>query len=419
VKEGETYEITIEYFHGIGEAVLNFKILRRLNISESFDVIAEKVDRADVIVFVGGITPSLEGEEMPVKVEGFDGGDRTFIELPRVQRDFLENLKSLGKPIVLVVCAGSAIAFNNSGIAAALDAFYPGEAGGIAVADVLYGRYNPGGRLPLTFYTGTSELDDFSDYNMSAAEKGRTYRYSKGKPLYPFGHGLSYTQFAYDNLEVKGDPVRGEKVEVSFRVRNVGDRAGDEVPQIYVSAIGVAKEPIKSLRWFKRQTIGKNEDVKVTTVLGSDAFEVFNEATQKLELAPGVFRIAVGGSSADEVLITKDVTFSVPDPRTSVPNVETTTPASGESSKFPGWAIGVIVGGVILIIVGIVIFLLRKRRIRKYRVSPLTISIWRIARMCDPYIIPHDHETIPMHFAEIETLESTLPRFCIDFFHRK
>jgi beta-glucosidase len=365
VTAGQIYNITIEYFHGTGEAILDFKILRRLNLPQAFNIVADKANNADAVIFVGGITPNLEGEEMPVTIEGFAGGDRTLIELPRVQRELLEKLKALGKPIVFVICAGSAIAFDKTGLSAVLDAFYPGEAGGVAVADVLFGDYNPAGRLPVTFYTATEELDDFNDYNMSTAQKGRTYRYYKRTPLYPFGHGLSYTTFLYEDLVVTGNPLNGDQVTVTFTVRNTGTRPGDEVIQIYVSAVGVAKVPIKSLRWFKRQKILVGAKIPVTATIGTEAFQVFDDQSETLTLAPGVFRIAVGGSSAEDALLTKEVTFSS--------QVVPTTPGpTSSASGMPGWAIAVVVLAVLAVAVVVVFLVLQYFRRSRHKYEPAT-----------------------------------------------
>jgi beta-glucosidase len=307
VVAGVTYPITVDYFHGSNEAILNVQITRPQ--TNDLASIQAKAADADVIVFVGGITPSLEGEEMPVNAEGFSGGDRTLIELPKVQRDLLEQLKKLGRPVVFVICSGSALAFNKTGLSAVVDAFYPGEAGGTAVADVLTGEYNPAGRLPVTFYSATTELPDFSNYDMSAG-KGRTYRYYKGTPLYPFGHGLSYTSFAYSNLQVRGNALLGESVHVTFGVRNTGTRAGDEVIQVYVST-GLTAEPIKALKYFKRQNFPAGAaETKFEVLLPPSAFESFDDSSGKTRIVAGKYKISVGGSSADSALLTQEIEFT-------------------------------------------------------------------------------------------------------------
>jgi beta-glucosidase len=350
VETGVTYPITIEYFHGDDEAILNVALTRPLQNDRA--TIAEKAARADVIVFVGGITPSLEGEEMPVTIEGFSGGDRTQIELPRVQRDLLANLKTLKLPVVFVLCAGSAVAFNKTGLNAVVDAFYPGEAGGQAIADVLVGDYNPGGRLPVTFYTATSELADISDYDMSSG-RGRTYRYYKGTPLYPFGHGLSYTMFAYSDLKISGNPLADASVHISFGVRNAGNLPGDEVIQVYVSS-GRAGEPLKSLKYFKRQRFEPAaQATKIEIDLPASAFATFSEGAGTSEVAEGKFTVSAGGSSSGAGVQSVEVTFN----------------KKGKSSTalIVGVTVGVVV--VLIAIVGVVC-VCRKRR----RAAPLLES---------------------------------------------
>lgn len=211
--------------------------------------------KADVILFMGGIDATLEGEEMPVELDGFIGGDRTHIKLPEVQTNLLKKLKALGKPIVMVNFSGSAMALNweNDNLNAILQAFYPGEKAGTALARVLWGDTNPSGRLPVTFYRGVDDLPAFTDYSMT----GRTYRYYRGKPLYPFGHGLSYTRFEYAPLEVKlSGEAEAPEIEVSVIVSNSGGRAGEEVAQLYLSLLDApVATPIRQLSSFRRITL--------------------------------------------------------------------------------------------------------------------------------------------------------------------
>lgn len=193
----------------------------------------EVAKKADVVVAVMGLSPTLEGEEMPVDTEGFVGGDRTDIQLPRPQAELLKRIQALGKPVVLVLLSGSALAINWAAehIPAILEIWYPGQAGGDALADVLFGDYNPAGRLPVTFYKSVDDLPPFEDYQMA----GRTYRYFRGEPLFPFGYGLSYTMFKYENLDIDQSEVKvGGQVAISVDVTNSGDRPGDEVVQLYV-----------------------------------------------------------------------------------------------------------------------------------------------------------------------------------------
>ena len=218
----------------------------------NYDDIIKKLAGYDKVVFVGGIAASLEGEEMPVTIEGFKGGDRTNIELPAVQRNFLKALKAAGKKVIYVNCSGSAIGLQpeTESCDAIVQAWYPGMKGGEAVADVLYGKINPSGKLPITFYKNSEQLGDFEDYNMA----GRTYRYMKNdKPLYPFGYGLSYTDFEIGNATLSADKIsKGHTVTMTIPVTNKGKKDGTEVVQVYVKNPSDPNGPIKQLRAYKR-----------------------------------------------------------------------------------------------------------------------------------------------------------------------
>jgi len=268
---------------------------------DSMNISVSKVKNADVIIFVGGISPRLEGEEMRVTVDGFKGGDRTNIEIPAVQKEMIKILKATGKPIVYVLCAGSAIALNweEANVDAILNAWYGGEAAGTAVADVLFGDYNPAGRLPVTFYKSIDQLPDFEDYSM----KGRTYRYMTQEPLYPFGFGLSYTNFTYKAASLsKAVICKTDNVTLSVEVQNTGKRPGDEVVQVYLRNPNDPAGPLKELKGFKRVSLKAGETQKVSFVLASDAFKSFNDGTQKFEVLPGKYELLYGGSSADKML---------------------------------------------------------------------------------------------------------------------
>ncbi|HVU35574.1 MAG TPA: glycoside hydrolase family 3 C-terminal domain-containing protein [Opitutaceae bacterium] len=252
--------------------------------------------RADAIVYVGGISAQLEGEEMKVPYEGFSGGDRTRIELPTVQEQLLEKLHALGKPIVFVCMSGSAIAmpWAQENLNAIVQSFYPGEAGGAAIADVLLGRYNPAGRLPVTFYRATTDLPPFTEYRM----ENRTYRYFKGRPLYPFGYGLSYTTFAYANL--RAQPAAASTVEVSVDVTNTGEREGDEVVELYATP-PAAFHPRESeaLCGFRRVHLAKGETKTIAITVPATALRRWNEQTHAYEIPAGQWTIRAGASSAD------------------------------------------------------------------------------------------------------------------------
>lgn len=258
--------------------------------------------QADVVVMCMGLTPRMEGEEMDTQADGFRGGDRTKISLPAVQEQLIKDVKALGKPVVLVLLNGSALAVNwaNDNVPAILEAWYPGQAAGRAIADVLFGDYNPGGKLPVTFYKSENDLPSFSDYNVTT----QTYRYFKGDPLYPFGYGLSYTTFQYDNLKVDADQKGGEPVKLSVNVKNTGSLAGDEVVQVYVSGkSSTGHAPLRSLRAFKRIHLQPGEAKTVDLVISPDAFSFMNEKNEKA-VAPGQYEIAAGGGQPDVKLKT-------------------------------------------------------------------------------------------------------------------
>lgn len=299
--KGKKYDIVLEYFQAHGGAELKFD-LGQSTVVDYADV-ASKVKDCDVILFVGGLTPHLEGEEMPVNLPGFRGGDRTAIELPAVQDNMLHALKATGKHVVFVMCTGSAVAipWAAENCDAVLNVFYPGEAGGTAVADVLAGDYNPAGRLPVTYYASTADLPDFEDYSM----ENRTYRFFRGKPLFLFGHGLSYTTFRY------GQPVlaqNGEDVKVTVPVTNTGSIDGDEVVQLYVRIPGRRDGLKKALTAFRRVPVKAGETVNVVVDLPRSSFESYDVASEGMKVLPGKYTILCGGSSDDSALRSVDYT---------------------------------------------------------------------------------------------------------------
>jgi beta-glucosidase len=258
----------------------------------------EVAAKADVVVAVMGLSPRLEGEEMPVQIGGFLGGDRSSIDLPGPQTRLLERLHALGKPLVLVLLNGGALAVNWAAehVPAIVEAWYPGQAGGEALADVLFGDYNPGGRLPVTFYRSEDDLPPFEDYCM----EGRTYRYFRGEPLYPFGYGLSYTTFDLANLQIWPSPlIIGDTVAVSVEVTNTGDRAGDEVVQLYVRhPDAIVQRPIQELKGFKRVSLEPGKRKRVTFALHSHQLGYYGE-DMRYAVHPGVVEVLVGRSAHD------------------------------------------------------------------------------------------------------------------------
>ena len=299
LEEGKTYNIKIEYFRSSDNAVNRPSLLVQweiLNI-DNFKKAVELAQSSDVVIFVGGITAQLEGEEMRVAYEGFNGGDRTNLDLPKVQENLLKLLHSTGKPIVLVLTSGSALSVNweNTNLPAIVQIWYPGQEGGTALADVLFGDYNPAGRLPITFYKSVEQLPSFDDYNM----KGRTYRYFEGEPLFSFGYGLSYSKFKYSNLILPDEIKTGNEIKVSVEVQNTSKVAGDEVVELYVKDIESAElTPINSLQGFKRINLKPDEKKIVEFVLNPKQLSVIKSVNDKVQhvVEPGLFEISVGGS---------------------------------------------------------------------------------------------------------------------------
>jgi len=248
---------------------------------------------SDVVIMMMGLSPRLEGEEMPVDVPGFKGGDRVEIGLPQPQEELLQAVVAVGKPVVLVLLNGSALAVNwaSEHVPAIVEAWYPGQAAGTALAGVLFGDYNPAGRLPVTFYKSTDQLPAFTDYNM----RGRTYRYFAGEPLYPFGFGLSYTTFAYSRLRLPASVRAGENVAVTVDVRNTGGREGEEVVQLYVTDVQAgAPVPIRSLQGFRRVLLKPGETKSVSFSLTPRQLSLIDFRNRRV-VEPGVFEVSAGG----------------------------------------------------------------------------------------------------------------------------
>ena len=291
VVAGKTYDINIELEQPEARsASFSFDLYSRR--PADLKAVAARVKDADVIVMVSGISSNEEGE----------GHDRSYIELPEIQRQLLAEMDATGKPVVLVNVSGSAIAFGGveSKYDALVQAWYGGQACGLAVADVLFGDYNPAGRLPVTFYASTEQLPDFQDYSM----ENRTYRYFRGEPLYAFGYGLSYTTFGYGEAKVQGKPAA---MTLTVPVTNTGSRDGEEVVQVYVKSLDDPGAPIKSLKGFKRVKIAAGQTADVTVELGSGAFEFYDASIDELSVKPGRYQLLYGGSSLDKDLKAVDV----------------------------------------------------------------------------------------------------------------
>ncbi|HEV8186908.1 MAG TPA: glycoside hydrolase family 3 C-terminal domain-containing protein, partial [Pyrinomonadaceae bacterium] len=294
LEAGRDYDLRMEYFQTNREAVAKLVWSYPRLAERLIDEAVTAVKAADASVLVLGISAGLEGEEMTVKVEGFRGGDRTDLALPKPQETLLKAVAATGKPVVVVLLSGSALAVNwaNDNVPAILQAWYPGGEGGTAVADVLFGDYNPAGRLPVTFYKSVDQLPPFTDYSM----QGRTYRYFKGEPLYPFGFGLSYTSFAYSNLRFDSRTVKaGQPIKVMVDVKNVGDRAGDEVVQLYLTDVAASVPvPIRSLIGFARISLKPAEKQTVTFTITPRQMSLIDDARKRI-IEPGEFLVSAGG----------------------------------------------------------------------------------------------------------------------------
>jgi beta-glucosidase len=296
LEQGKRVAIKVDYALAGGEPKLAQLIWSKYDPKPSPEAI-EAAKNADVVIAVLGITSELEGEEMPVEEEGFKGGDRTSLDLPKPEEALLEAVAATGKPVVLVLANGSALSVNwaKKHANAILESWYAGEEGGAAIAETLSGKNNPAGRIPVTFYTGVEQLPPFEDYSM----KGRTYRYFDGKPLYPFGYGLSYTTFSYGGLTLPKNAIKaGDPLTVEMTVTNTGKREGDEVAQLYLSFPNVSGAPLRALRGFKRVHLKPGESQKLRFELKERDLSMVSEAGEPM-IAEGQYSVSVGGGQPD------------------------------------------------------------------------------------------------------------------------
>ena len=307
-EKGKSYKIEIRY-HEMPTYNADLKINIGHETPIDYQDAINQLNDCQTVVFVGGISSQLEGEEMPIHVPGFKGGDRTDIELPAVQRNFLKALKAAGKKVVFVNCSGSAIALTpeSQSCDAILQAWYPGQEGGEAVARVLFGEYNPGGKLPVTFYRDTKQLPDFKDYSM----KGRTYRYMNDA-LFPFGYGLSYTTFSIGDAQLSATSFgKDGKVTLTIPVNNVGKKDGTETIQVYIKDPTDADGPLKSLKAYQRVTVKAGQTTNAVITLDSKSFELFDAATNTVRTKGGKYEVYYGNSSADKDLKKVNVTVNI------------------------------------------------------------------------------------------------------------
>lgn len=291
LEAGKRYKFVVEAIETFADAQV--QLVWAMPKPELKKQALEIARQADAVVMCMGITPRMEGEEMDVKIDGFIGGDRTRLDLPEVQQQLIKEIQALGKPVILVLLNGSALAINweSKNVDAIVEAWYPGQASGQAIADVLFGDYNPGGRLPVTFYKSEKDLPPFDEYHV----RTQTYRYFKGEPLYPFGFGLSYTTFVYENLKINREYKAGDSVHVSVSVRNTGKMAGDEVVQVYLSNKDKKRSrAIHSLKGFKRIHLQAGEMKTLDFVLSPNDFSIYNDNREQ-QILPGEFELFVGG----------------------------------------------------------------------------------------------------------------------------
>ncbi len=291
LEAGKYYPVTLEMADRFGGMNVELQWSRRGRDYTAEAVAAAK--KADVALLFLGLSPRLEGEEMPVQVQGFSGGDRLAIDLPKAQEDLMRAVAATGTPTVLVLLNGSALAVNwaDANIPAIVEAWYPGQAAGTAIADVLFGDCNPAGRLPVTFYKALDQLPPFDDYSM----KERTYKYFTGEPLYPFGHGLSYTTFAYKDLKVPRSVKAGDPVKVSVTVTNSGRRAGDEVVQLYITDRQASVPvPVRKLTGFRRVSLKAGRSQRVSFTIDPRELSLITDDSRRV-IEPGIFDLSVGG----------------------------------------------------------------------------------------------------------------------------
>jgi beta-glucosidase len=295
-KDTESHPIRLEYLHKTGSAGIDLTWQAPAAVLRDEAVNAAK--NADVAIAFVGLSPSLEGEEMPVKLDGFSGGDRTAIDLPADQEELLKALAATGKPLIVVLQNGSALAVNwaNDHAAAVLDAWYPGEEGGTAIAETLAGDNNPAGRLPLTFYSSLDQLPAFDDYAMH----GRTYRYFSGKPLYGFGYGLSYTTFAYRNLKLASSSLAaGDSLQVEADLENTGALAGDEVVELYLTQPKAFETPHRVLAGFTRIHLAPHAVTRVTLTVDPRTLAQVDANGNRI-IVPGEYGISIGSAQPED-----------------------------------------------------------------------------------------------------------------------
>jgi beta-glucosidase len=293
---GKMYRLKVEFYDKQGDATM--KLLWQVPGKDLKKEALDYAKKSDAVIMFMGLSPRLEGEEMRVRVDGFKGGDRLTLDLPRIQEELIKAVSAIHKPLVLVLLNGSAVSINweKANVPAIVEAWYPGQAGGSAIADVLFGDYNPAGRLPVTFYKSVNDLPSFDNYDM----KNRTYRYFDKEVLFPFGYGMSYSTFSYDSVKLnKTEILASESTFASVTVKNTGKYAGEEVVQLYVSNPGCKRQhALKSLKGFQRISLQPGESRKVSFAISSDILSNFDEKSNAFLVDPGDYFILIGKSSS-------------------------------------------------------------------------------------------------------------------------
>lgn len=302
LEAGRIYKIKIEFYKKLRYSFMQF--IWNVPDERREQKAIDAAKNSDVVVMCMGLSPRLEGEEMKVEVEGFHMGDRVTLDLPKIQSDLIKKIHATGKPIILVLLNGSAVSINweNENIPAILEAWYPGQAGGTAIASIISGKYNPAGRLPVTFYKSVDQLPAFNNYDMV----GRTYRYFEGKPLYPFGYGLSFTEFEYSDISLSSNNIKpGDSAKVFIKIRNSGNFSGEEVVQLYIKA---SQDNItqKSLKGFTRVQLNPGESKEISFNITSDLLERWIE-TEGQVVVEDTYKIMIGGSSSIKDLISTEL----------------------------------------------------------------------------------------------------------------
>lgn len=295
LEAGKKYKIEVKYQNFYGDAIA--QLLWAEPEENLLEKAVETAKQADAVILVLGLNERLEGEEMKVEAAGFNGGDRTSLDLPANQEELMKAMKATGKPVVLVLINGSALSINwaDDNIPAILTAGYPGQQGGNAIADVVFGDYNPAGRLPVTYYKSVKQLPEFENYAM----KGRTYRYFDKKPLYQFGFGLSYTKFKYSNLQIPANTTAENDFKITVDVTNIGGRDGDEVAELYLKDEKASTpRPIWQLEGFERISLKKGETKTVSFTITPRQLSMINDKNQ-LVVEPGWFTVSIGGKQPD------------------------------------------------------------------------------------------------------------------------